>query len=117
MKTALIVLVVIAIALGSSSILLSRRVSALEQNVRTYQSILESTGRRVGKQQAERDFASGTPRWYRTGEPGGVIPTEKQDRQLVEIGCEVSEYDRAFVEAYNGRMDEFFARRAVSGKR
>lgn len=114
MKTALFVFAVLVVALGSYTILLSRRVSALEQSVRTYQSLLDSTGRSVGKQQAEQDFAGGAPRWYRTGEPGGVIPTEKQDRQLVEIGCEVSEYDRAFVEAYNGRMDELLARRSVS---
>lgn len=76
--------------------------------------MVESLGRDDGQAEADRDFAAGTPRWYRF-RYSGDIPEDKADRRVTTVngGGYAAQYraNRAFYNAYNRRMDDLVERK------
>ena len=94
---------------AAANIFLFHRVATLHSAIRENRKSLAIAGAKTGWVQAESDFAAGRPLWYYTGDFGVPVPKDKPGRKGATVGCLISDYDRAFVESYNKRMDELFA--------
>ena len=114
MKKLVIILGLLVACSVAINLFLLRRVAVLHNAIRINQMSLTRAGQSSGRMQAERDFTAGNPLWYQVGDFSGGVPREKAGRKAATVGCVVSEYEIAFVESYNKRMDELYAHRSDS---
>ena len=97
--------------------------SSAQDAAQMYVQTLEAIGSSEGREEAEKDFAAGTPRWYQfPGDRGGEMPKDKSGRTLAvfELWPVPQRYHfrvRAFISGYNNRTDELFARKTRAPER
>ena len=100
--------VVLALAAAVSTVFWYQAVSA-EHTALMNELMVERLGDRQGREDADKDFAAGTPRWYRFRYSGDV-PEDKVDRKTATMDgggtADIYMFNRAFVDAYNRRIDD-----------
>lgn len=115
-KTVTLLAILLAFS-GATNLLLvylmGSEMQSTQMNAVVSDGNLKYLGQTAGRERADRDFASGVPRWFVMEESEGV-PTNVPGRPLVVMegggwkGFVV--YRRAYVESYNLRMDKHVPR-------
>jgi hypothetical protein len=89
----------------------------LMASAKNSEAILNSAGGMSARELADRDFAAGTPRWYAI-DADGSVPADRPARSLAVLQGVVwagEAYRKAYVNAYNSRMDRHLPPKPLPG--